>query len=96
MPVANVVASGLVVVWVSPVFLHPRTLRRSRLACPHPFGKGRGGCTYVFTSEEPEAVLIEPTSLNRGEGLVARLTREAGGGEGKDEGEDGGCGGRRE
>jgi len=40
--------------------------------------------------------LIEPTSLNRGEGLVARLTREAGGGEGEDEGEDGGGGGRGE
>ena len=32
--------------------------------------------------------MIEPTSLNRGEGLIARLTREAGGGEGKDEGKD--------
>jgi hypothetical protein len=39
--------------------------------------------------------LIEPTSLNRGEGLVTGLTREAGGGEGKDKGEDGGGGGRR-
>ena len=34
--------------------------------------------------------MIEPTSLNRGEGLVARLTRDAGGGEGEDEGEDDG------
>jgi len=34
--------------------------------------------------------MIEPTSLNRGEGLVAGLTRDAGGGEGKDEGEDDG------
>ena len=41
-------------------------------------------------------VLIKPTSLNRGEELVAGLTCEAGGSEGKDEGEDGGCGGRRE
>jgi len=35
-------------------------------------------------------VMIEPTSLNRGEGLVAGLTRDAGGREGKDEGEDDG------
>ena len=34
--------------------------------------------------------MIEPTSLNRGEGLVAGLTRGAGGGEGEDEGEDDG------
>jgi hypothetical protein len=31
--------------------------------------------------------LIEPTSLNRGEGLVAWLTRDAGGVEGEGEGE---------
>jgi len=41
-------------------------------------------------------VLIKPTSLNRGEGLVAGLTQETGGGEGEGEGEDGGGGGRRE
>jgi len=40
--------------------------------------------------------LIEPTSLNGGEGLVAGLTREAGGGEDEDEGEDGGGRGRKE
>ena len=34
--------------------------------------------------------MIEPTSLNRGEGLVAGLTRDAGGGEDEDEGEDDG------
>ena len=42
-PVANVIASGLVIFWVSSVFLPPRTLRRSRLTRPHPIGKGRGG-----------------------------------------------------
>jgi len=34
-------------------------------------------------------VLKEPTSLNRGEGLVAMLTCEVGGVEDEDEGEDG-------
>ena len=52
------------------------------------------GCNLAC--EGAEGVLKEPTSLNRGEGLVSGLTREAGGGEGKGKGEDGGCGGRRE
>jgi len=38
---------------------------------------------------------MEPTSLNRGEGLIAGLTCEVGGVEGEGEGEDEG-GGRRE
>ena len=95
-PVVNVVASGLVVVWVSSVFFPPRILRRGRPTRPHPFGKGRGGWGCNLACEGAEAVLIEPTSLNRGEGLVAGLTREAGSGKGKDEGEDGGGGGSRE
>jgi hypothetical protein len=53
---------------------------------PHPFGKGRG-CACALTSEGAGAVLIEPTSLTRGEGLVARLAGEVGGVEGKSEGE---------
>jgi len=62
-------------------------MSRSR---PHPFRKGRGGCACVLASEGDEAVLIEPTSLNRGEGLVARLAGEVGGVESKGKGEVGG------
>ena len=62
---------------------------------PHPFGKGRGGLGCNLACEGAEGVLKEPTSLNRGEGLVAMLTCEVRGVEGEDEGEDGG-GGRRE
>jgi len=52
----------------------------------------RGGADWAATSlvREPK----EPTSLIRGEGLVAVLTCEVGGVEGK--GEGGGGGGRRE
>ena len=57
-----------------------------------PFGKGRGGCTCDLASEGVKAVLNEPTSLNRGEGLVTGLTGEVGGGEGERE-SDGGSGG---
>ena len=48
----------------------------------------RGGATVpVLASEGAKASLIEPTSLNRGEGLIAELTGEAGGVEGEGEGE---------
>jgi len=57
--------------------------------------KGRLGWD-TLASEGAEVVLMEPTSLNRGEGLVAVLTCEVGGVEGKDEGEDGGGRRRRE
>ena len=95
-PVANVVASDLVIFWVSAVFLPPRTLRRSRLTRPHPIGKGRGGWGCNLACEGPEAVLMKPTSLNRGEGLVYVLICDVRGVEGEGEGEDGGGGGRRE
>ena len=52
------------------VFLPPRFLRRASISRPHPFGKGRGGCSGVLASEGAE-VLREPTSLNRGEGLIS-------------------------
>ena len=65
------------------------------LSHPHPFGKGRGGCTSDLASEGVKAVLNEPTSLNRGEGLVAGLTGEVGGHESKREG-GGGSGGKNE
>ena len=65
------------------------------LSRPHPFGKGRGGCTGDLASEGVKAVLNEPTSLNRGEGLVAGLTGEVGGREGEREG-GGGSGRKKE
>jgi hypothetical protein len=82
----------------------PRHSRRFRWAArvievkisrPHPFGKGRGGCTCDLASEGVEAVLNEPTSLNRGEGLVSGLMGEVGGREGEREG-GGGSGGKKE
>ena len=36
---------------------------------PHPFRKGRGGHGCVLASEGAE-LLVEPTSLKRGEGLA--------------------------
>jgi hypothetical protein len=38
---------------------------------PHPFRKGRGSCSCILASEGAEVLLVEPTSLNRGEGLIA-------------------------
>jgi hypothetical protein len=62
---------------------------------PHPFAKGRGGWGSILACEGAEAELTEPTSLNRGEGLVAGLIGAVGGMEGEGEGEDG-SGGRSE
>jgi hypothetical protein len=79
-------------------FLHVNRVQISR---SHPFGKGRGSCTCDLASEGPvasegvEAVLNEPTSLNRGEGLVSGLMGEVGGREGEREG-GGGSGGKKE
>jgi len=53
--------------------LPPRILRRARLSRPHPFRKGRGGCGNILACEGAGAILTEPTSLNRGEGLVTGL-----------------------
>jgi hypothetical protein len=71
------------------VFLPPWILRRASLSRPHPYGKGRGGGGRILASEGAAAVLREPTSLNRGEGLISGLTGEVGG----VEGEGGGGGG---
>ena len=48
----------------------------------------RGGSSYgcILASEEAAEMLVEPTSLNRGEGLVAMLMGSVGGGEGEGEG----------
>jgi hypothetical protein len=59
---------------------------------PHPFEKGRGGCTCDLASEGVEAMSNEPTSINGGEGLVSGLMGEVGGREGKRKG----GGGRKE
>ena len=40
---------------------------------PHPFEKGRDGCTGILASEGAKELFCEPTSLRRGEGLVDRL-----------------------
>ena len=71
--------------------LPPPFLRRANLSHPHPSGKGRGGCSGAGISEQVQAFELEPTSLKRGEGLIAEMQRlvegEMGG-----EGEDGGSG----
>ena len=46
---------------------------------PHPFGKGRGGCGSILACEGAGAMLTEPTSLNRGEGLATGWPVEVGG-----------------
>ena len=45
-----------------------------RISRPHLFGKGRGGNGCILASEG-EVLSVEPTSLNREEGLVARWFR---------------------
>jgi hypothetical protein len=52
--------------------IHERT-------CPHPFGKGRGGCGGVLASEGADVLFFEPTSLNIGEGLASGSLGMAGG-----------------
>jgi hypothetical protein len=56
------------------VFLPPHLLHRARLSRPHPSGKGRGRCGCACVSELTGVLVVEPTSLNRGEGLVAGLS----------------------
>ena len=58
-------------------------LRRAKLSHPHPFGKGRGGYDCILASEGAVALVVEPTSLNGGEGLIAGSTGEVGGVEGE-------------
>ena len=54
------------------VLVHPQLLRRAMLRRLHPFGKGRGVSGCDLASEGADMMMVEPTSLNRGEGLVAR------------------------
>jgi len=61
-----------------------------------PTSHGRGGWGCNLACEGAEAVLMKPTSLNRGEGLVCLLICDVRGVEGEGEGEGGGGGGRRE
>ena len=53
---------------------------------PHPFGKGRGGCSSILACEGAGAMLTEPTSLNGGarDGVAG-----VGGSEGASEGGEG-------
>jgi len=60
-----------------------------RLSCPHPFRKRRGGCGNILACEGAGAILTEPTSLNRGEGLMTGSPGDVG----ADEGTSGGGGG---
>jgi len=46
---------------------------------PHPYGKWGGSCSCDLASEGAEAVIIQPTSLDRGEGLIYRFAGEVGG-----------------
>jgi len=46
---------------------------------PHPFEKGRGSWGCILACEGAMEVEVEPTSLNRGEGLAAKSTGEVGG-----------------
>jgi len=43
------------------------------LSRPHPFGKGRGGWVCILTCEGAAGLIVEPTSLKRGEGLASGL-----------------------
>ena len=70
----------------SLVFLPLRILRRVSLSRPHPFGKGRGGCSSTLACEGAVTMLTEPTSLNRGEGLVTGSPDDVGGSVGASEG----------
>jgi hypothetical protein len=67
--VVVVVVVSAVVVVVFLISIAVGTLATHR---PHPFGKGRGGCSSSLASEGAVTVSIEPTSLDRGEGLTRR------------------------
>ena len=59
--------------WNPLALLLPRFLQRASLNHPHPLGKGRGAWGCILACEGAETLVIEPTSLNREEGLVVRL-----------------------
>ena len=62
----------------------------SEAKLPTSLWKGEGQLPRVLASEGAEVVLKEPTSLNGGEGLVAKSMGEVRGTEGESEGEGGG------
>jgi hypothetical protein len=68
------------------VFLLPRFLRRAIVSRPHPSGKGRGGRGSILACEGAVTMLTEPTSLNRGEGLMTGSPDDVGGSVGASEG----------
>jgi len=69
------------------IHLPPQFLRRARMNPPTSLWKGKSRGGVVALAGAP---LVGPTSLNRGEGLLAGLTREVGAGE-----DEGGGGGER-
>jgi len=69
------------------IVLPPKFPPLSRNKPAHiPLERGGGGYDCILASEGAAEMLVEPTSLNRGEGLVARSTGSVGGGEGEGEG----------
>ena len=50
-----------------------------KISHPHPFRKGRGGYTCILASEGAVMLVVKPTSLNGGEGLISGLAGEIGG-----------------
>ena len=71
---------GIPTSWVLPlVCLPPPILHPACTSCPHPYRKGRGGWGCILASEGAAMLLIEPTSLKRGERLMAEATGDVGG-----------------
>ena len=56
--------------WVPPCDYPSPIPPSSEYDLPTSLWKGRGGCACVLASEGTNEFLIEPTSLNRGEGLA--------------------------
>ena len=66
------VLAGPSILWVPPR-VSPSPIPPSSELEPHPYGKGRGGCSGVGISEQIQALELEPTSLKRGKGLISVL-----------------------
>ena len=63
----------------SPLLVLPmQLLHQVMMGHPHTSGK-RGSCTCILASEGVEVLLDEPTSLNRGEGLMSLYLGMVGG-----------------
>ena len=68
----------------SLIVLPPKFPPSSKNKLAHiPLERGGGGYGCILASEEAVEMLVEPTSLNRGEGLIAMSTGLVGGGEGE-------------